>query len=245
MSYSLGQADTPGPKGYFRTAAPAGAAPRRSYGPPAGAKFSWFQPPPPPQAPPGFPAPAAPVRGAKEPRGIFVRSPRGAKGHLPITRAVPHQTSGLGRVPALRTKGPFLVGIPRTRSLRRVHGRASAIRLAERWAHRTGKIAHVHALGRHGSRGALLARVGPNGLIEYAGALGDALVDWACDQAEYASSWRQKMADSLGSGAQAALIGGAAAGLLAGLLKRPLLGVAVGALTGWATHAIWTAPFAE
>jgi hypothetical protein len=46
----------------------------------------------------------------------------------------------------------------------------------------------------------------------------------------------------MSTGATAAVIGAGAAGLLGGLLKRPLLGTFIGAATGWAAHAIWTAP---
>jgi len=74
--------------------------------------------------------------------------------------------------------------------------------------------------------------------------MGDTLTDWACDQAAHNASWQERMEQGLSSGAQAALIGGVAAGLLGSLIKRPLLGSAIGGVVGWAAHAIWTGPLA-
>lgn len=72
--------------------------------------------------------------------------------------------------------------------------------------------------------------------------LGDALTDWACSNQEFVQDWRNRVNSSLSVGAQAAVAGAAIAGLIGGLVKRPLLGAAVGAAIGWGTHAIWTAP---
>lgn len=74
--------------------------------------------------------------------------------------------------------------------------------------------------------------------------LGDTLTDWACDQAAHSQSWRERLNQGLDTGAQAALIGGLAAGLLGAMIKRPIFGAVVGGVTGWAAHAIWTAPLA-
>jgi len=89
----------------------------------------------------------------------------------------------------------------------------------------------------------MLHGIGAAGQYRYS-ALGDTLTDWACDQSAYTQGWRERVRSGLNSGAQAALIGGVAAGLLGGLLKRPVLGAAIGGVTGWAAHAIWTAPLA-
>jgi uncharacterized membrane protein len=68
------------------------------------------------------------------------------------------------------------------------------------------------------------------------------LTEWACDSAANAEDWRVRMGSVLNTGAAAAVLGAGAAGLIGGLLKRPLLGTFIGAATGWAAHAIWTAP---
>jgi len=76
-------------------------------------------------------------------------------------------------------------------------------------------------------------------------AMGDALTTWACDQAANSEAWRQRVNQGISAGAVAALIGGVGAGLLGGMLKRPLLGAAVGGVSAWAAHAIWTAPLKQ
>jgi predicted lipid-binding transport protein (Tim44 family) len=90
-------------------------------------------------------------------------------------------------------------------------------------------------LGRRAYPQTLSRIVTPHGV-------GDALTDWACDQAAQNESWRARVDEGLGAGAQAALIGGLAAGLLGGILKRPAVGAVVGGMIGWGAHAIWTAP---
>jgi len=72
--------------------------------------------------------------------------------------------------------------------------------------------------------------------------MGDILTDWACESHTFARAWRTRLDDALVAGAVAAVAGGATAGLLGAILKRPLLGAAVGAATAWAAHAVWTAP---
>jgi len=79
--------------------------------------------------------------------------------------------------------------------------------------------------------------------------LGDVLTDFACDAAANTRTWQQRLAAGLSTGAQAAVVGGIAAGLLGGLvsrgstsLLRPLLGAAAGAAVSWGAYAIWTGP---
>ena len=72
--------------------------------------------------------------------------------------------------------------------------------------------------------------------------LGNVLTDWACESHAFAAAWRERLDNTLVAGAIAAAVGGATAGVLGALLKRPLLGAVVGAATGWAAHAVWTAP---
>jgi hypothetical protein len=91
--------------------------------------------------------------------------------------------------------------------------------------------------------GRILAHVTQNGAVYPRGpALGDMLTDIACDQTTFARSWRARFNDGMSTAAQAALLGGAAAGLLGAILKRPMFAIAGGAVTAWAAHAIWTAP---
>lgn len=121
---------------------------------------------------------------------------------------------------------------------RRIRGWRRAVVAARRLARRSG---FTVTLGLPGM--APTTSVHPNGRVQpFSGALGDVLTEFACDQAAYAQSWRARLNDGLDTGAQAALVGAATAGLLGGLLKRPLLGAAVGAVAGWGAHAIWTAP---
>jgi len=74
--------------------------------------------------------------------------------------------------------------------------------------------------------------------------MGDTLTDWACDQAAHNASWQERMSAGINTGAQAALVGGLAAGLLGALIKRPIFGAVAGGVTAWAAHYIWTAPIA-
>lgn len=72
--------------------------------------------------------------------------------------------------------------------------------------------------------------------------LGQTLTSWACESEQFAQSWRNRVNESISTGTQAAVVAAAAAGFLGAMIDRPLLGAAVGAAVGWATHAIWTAP---
>jgi len=74
--------------------------------------------------------------------------------------------------------------------------------------------------------------------------MGDVVTDYLCAQTEASKSWRDRLSDGLSAGAQAAMLGAAAAGLLGGIIKRPLLGAAAGAALGFAAHVVWTAPVA-
>jgi hypothetical protein len=73
-------------------------------------------------------------------------------------------------------------------------------------------------------------------------AMGDVLTDWACESHAFAASWRTRLDDALVAGAIAAAVGGASAGVIGAVLKRPALGALIGATMGWAAHAVWTAP---
>lgn len=70
------------------------------------------------------------------------------------------------------------------------------------------------------------------------------ITDFMCSQTAASKSWRERLDEGLSSGAQAAMLGAAAAGLLGALLKRPIFAVAVGAGVGFAAHVVWTAPVA-
>lgn len=72
--------------------------------------------------------------------------------------------------------------------------------------------------------------------------MGDILTDFACQQSEFAESWRQRVNTAIDSGTQAAIMGAVVAGVIGGIVKRPLLGAVVGAALGWGAASIWTAP---
>jgi len=74
--------------------------------------------------------------------------------------------------------------------------------------------------------------------------MGDLLNDALCSRPEYAAGWQRQLRSAVSQGRVAAAVGGAAAGLIGGLSKRPLIGALFGAGLGYAAHAIWTAPFA-
>lgn len=147
---------------------------------------------------------------------------------------------------------PYLVGQPGHRGLRVAFGRQAAVAVASGLARRTGRLSHIHAaVGRTGHvgffKGKLLAIVAPNGAVELHGALygmGDILTDMACSETEIARIWRERTNGALSAGAQAAIAGAAAAGLIGAIVKRPLIAAAAGAAVGWTSHAIWTAPHA-
>lgn len=136
---------------------------------------------------------------------------------------------------------PYFVGLPDRRAGKLAWSSAEALQDAQRLASSTGRVAHIHATrGRPGhigfEKGCLLLRISPSG------ALGDTLTDWACESATFAESWRGRVDDALDTATTAAVLGAGAAGLLGALVKRPLLGAALGAITGWTAAAIWTAP---
>lgn len=127
-----------------------------------------------------------------------------------------------------------------------------ALRTALQMARRTGRPILIRAQGRAPARtigfvpGAPVAAMLPDGRVKRLRApsqgVGDTLTDWACESQSFAQSWAQRVNDSLNTGTQAAALGAGIAGLLGAVVKRPLLGAAVGAAVGWGTHAIWTAP---
>jgi hypothetical protein len=186
-------------------------------------------------------------------RRIQLMSPPGSNrvvADLEVGSGRPRVLHGLGL--ALASDATYYVGVPGTRLHRVVRGRKAAMGLANGWARATGRFVHIHHSGAGGRKGALLLKVAPRrryaykasmmGLGDSGDGLGDTLTDWACSSADFAQSWRERVNDALDTATTAAVIGAAAAGALGGLLGRPLLGAGVGAVTGWAAAAIWTAP---
>ena len=142
----------------------------------------------------------------------------------------------------------YYVDIPQTPYKKIVRGWAMAKGVANNLARNTGRFIHIHLSDRYGKKGRLKLRVAPRRRAAYLaskglmGGMEGALTSWACDSDAQAADWRNQMGTVMSSGATAAAIGAGAAGLIGGLLKRPILGTFIGAATGWAAHAIWTAP---
>lgn len=139
----------------------------------------------------------------------------------------------------------YYVDIPNTKYKAAVRGWARAMNIARSLAQYTRRYAHIYLSDRYGKKGRLKLRVAPATHITPKfplKGLGGPLTEWACDSSAHADDWRVRMGSVMSTGATAAVIGAGAAGLLGGLLKRPLLGAFIGAATGWAAHAIWTAP---
>jgi hypothetical protein len=134
---------------------------------------------------------------------------------------------------------------------RRAAGMRQAMAFAKRMAARMpGHTVHIHLpscgdVCTHDSLVASVTRDRSGYLVRFNEALhglGNALTDWACSGNEFVGAWRDRVNGALSTGMQAAVLGGVTAGLLGGLIKRPLIGAAAGALIGWGTHAVWTAP---
>lgn len=77
----------------------------------------------------------------------------------------------------------------------------------------------------------------------HGGGLGQVLTSSLCDPTSVSRAFQERLTGALNAGSQAALIGGAIAGLVGGLAgKRSLAGGAVaGALVGWTANLVWTA----
>lgn len=150
----------------------------------------------------------------------------------------------MARRTMIMTGGYYYVGIPGSSWRKLVRGKNQAMGLANAWARTTGRFVHIHQSDAKGKKGKLLVRVAPRRRYAYKASWGmmGPLTEWACDSAAHAEDWHSRMGSVLNTGATAAVLGAGAAGLLGGLLKRPLLGTFLGAATGWAAHAIWTAP---
>lgn len=174
---------------------------------------------------------------------------------LPPAPYIEHGSYETGQPPIMRYgRDPYrgLFGVEESQMgyMIRARGRELAVeswkeagQLAFRVARRAKAPAHVsHATG------APIAVIHPSGKVvpaagpAAASGLGDALTSWACDEERLAASWRQRLDEGISTGAQAALLGGALAGLISGFLGRPVLGAVVGGASSWAAYAIWTAP---
>lgn len=74
-------------------------------------------------------------------------------------------------------------------------------------------------------------------------ALGQVLTSSLCDPTTVSSAFQTRLTGALNAGSQAALVGGAAAGLIGAVVgKRSLLvGGIAGAVVGWTANLVWTA----
>ena len=192
-------------------------------------------------------------------RGIYLVSPPGSNqkvAEIEQGTGRPRMMHGLGRMTvgdAVRRleNHPYVVINHRTRVRYPVANMRQAMAVAKRMAMRSpGQPIHIHLPSGAPNFGpstlvAVIEKTGGRYRVRFNQALrglGDTLTDWACDTQEFASNWRERVNAGLDTGTQAAVLGAGIAGLIGGILNKPLLGAAVGAAVGWGTHAIWTAP---
>lgn len=73
-------------------------------------------------------------------------------------------------------------------------------------------------------------------------ALGQLLTSTLCDPTTVSASFQSRLTSALNAGSQAALVGGAIAGVLGALAGRrsTLLGAVAGAAAGWTANLVWT-----
>jgi hypothetical protein len=145
---------------------------------------------------------------------------------------------------------PYVVLCHHTGERHRVRSMRMAMKAAKKMARRMpGHAIHIHLpSGGPAFQPSSLVAVVSYGRSGYSvrfnqslRGLGDVLTDWACSRDESRVQAQQTVAAGMSTGAQAALAGGLAAGLIGAILKRPVLGAVVGGLTGWGAHAVWTA----
>lgn len=74
-------------------------------------------------------------------------------------------------------------------------------------------------------------------------ALGQLLTSTMCDPTTVSRAFQERLTGALNAGSQAALVGGAVAGLVGAIAgKRSLaVGAVAGALVGWTANLVWTA----
>jgi hypothetical protein len=68
------------------------------------------------------------------------------------------------------------------------------------------------------------------------------LTEAACSETEFAQAWRERLNAGLNTAAVAAVIGGAAAGVIGAITGRMVVGAIFGAAIGYTANAVWTAP---
>jgi len=73
-------------------------------------------------------------------------------------------------------------------------------------------------------------------------ALSGPLTELTCNGEQFARDWAERLDTGLNVGAQAAVVGALGAGAIGALIKRPLLGGAIGAALGAITYTILTGP---
>lgn len=74
-------------------------------------------------------------------------------------------------------------------------------------------------------------------------ALGQLLTSTVCDPTSVSAAFQTRLTGALNAGSQAALVGGAVAGVVGAIAGRrsPLIGAVAGAVVGWTANLVWTA----
>jgi len=173
-------------------------------------------------------------------RPVFIRAPK---------RTPMNQMTTGDAIRRLENQ-PYDVANSRTKKKARARNMRVAMKLGKAMARRSpGTPIHIHLPNQPLSRQSLVAVImhtsrGTSVRFNQAlrGLGGGTLTDWACDSQEFAKSWAERVNAGLTVGTQAAVLSAGIAGLIGSVLKRPLLGTAVGAAVGFGTYAIWTAP---
>lgn len=77
----------------------------------------------------------------------------------------------------------------------------------------------------------------------HSGGLGQLLTGTLCDPTTVSRAFQERLTGALNAGSQAALVGGAMAGLVGAIggKRSPLVGAVAGAVIGWTANLVWTA----
>jgi hypothetical protein len=74
-------------------------------------------------------------------------------------------------------------------------------------------------------------------------ALGQLLTSTVCDPTSVSRAFQDRLTGALNAGSQAALVGGAAAGVVGAVAgkRSAVIGAVLGAVVGWTANLVWTA----
>lgn len=73
--------------------------------------------------------------------------------------------------------------------------------------------------------------------------MGQILTDFACSGSALNASWVTRTQGVLAAALQAAAVGGAVAGVVGAVSKKPAVGAAAGAVLAYGVFKVWTAPY--